>query len=225
MDTIESPRADDNAVNLFQALSDARVNPFGAQLLAESLLKSPISAQLHERGKPLCFFLPIERGDCPGWAGVEFNLKPIKVGEVVDAELTKPSPAAVDSPIAVGEWLKRWEAKRIRAGGVSISHEEGEIAEAAWKAALDSVVDRDASGAVREALRSTTTHRFESWTPAQRAVLVETIAQQAMQIEGDAELRSMVDWLIDACGLQPCPQLYRLALLSAVIVQQGVRDG
>lgn len=60
-----------------QALLDCGLNGFGAQLLAESLLKSPIAASLNERQEPLRFELPIRREDCPGWIGVEFTLRPI----------------------------------------------------------------------------------------------------------------------------------------------------
>jgi hypothetical protein len=73
-------------VNVFQALSDARLNPFGMQLLAESLLKSAIAEQLHARGEPLRFYFPISRGDCAGWAGVNVTLMPVKVGDAVEAE-------------------------------------------------------------------------------------------------------------------------------------------
>lgn len=89
-------------MNVFQALSDARINPFGMQLLAESLLKSPIAEQLHAGGKPLRFFFPVGRGDCAGWAGVDVTLKPAKVGDVVDAELPT-APAAAPAP--ADRWL------------------------------------------------------------------------------------------------------------------------
>ena len=52
------------------------LNPFGVQLVAESLLKSPI-AEI-SASEPLKLFFPIHRGDCAGWAGVEITLKAIK---------------------------------------------------------------------------------------------------------------------------------------------------
>ena len=54
-----------------QQLSDCGLNPFAVTLLAESLLRHPSGA------KPISFFFPIERSDCPGWVGVKFELTPI----------------------------------------------------------------------------------------------------------------------------------------------------
>jgi hypothetical protein len=61
-----------------QIMLDAGLNAFGAQLLAESLLKSPIAQHIQNTGEPLKIAFPINRSDCPGWAGVEITLKPIK---------------------------------------------------------------------------------------------------------------------------------------------------
>ena len=54
-----------------QQLSDAGINPFAAELLAESLLKhsNPILVE---------FELPVNRKDIPNWIGVKFTLEPIK---------------------------------------------------------------------------------------------------------------------------------------------------
>jgi hypothetical protein len=64
-----------------QDLHAVGLNPFGVQLVAESLLKSPI-AQISV-DKPLTFFFPVKRGDCVGWIGVNITLEavPAKVAE------------------------------------------------------------------------------------------------------------------------------------------------
>ena len=64
------------------------LNPFGVVLVAESMLKSPIAAMSAD-DKPLTFFMPINRGDCAGWVGVEFTLKAVR------AEQADPRAAAV----------------------------------------------------------------------------------------------------------------------------------
>jgi len=56
--------------NVMQAMLDAGLNAFGAELLAESLLR-------HPDAKKITFDLPINRSDCPGWIGVRFTLEPI----------------------------------------------------------------------------------------------------------------------------------------------------
>lgn len=63
---------------------------------------------------------------------------------------------------------------------------------------------------------------FSKLTPAQRAELVASITLGAKeQIEDDADVRAIADWMIESCGLTPSAQLYRLVLLSAVIADQG----
>lgn len=58
----------------------------------------------------------------------------------------------------------------------------------------------------------------DNWTPEQRADLVALVRAKAVeQIEGDTEMREMVDWMIEACGLTPTPELYRLVLLSSIV--------
>jgi hypothetical protein len=57
-------------MNVMQFLLDAGINAFGAELLAESLLK-------HPNPIPIKFTLPINRSDCPNWIGVRFVLEPI----------------------------------------------------------------------------------------------------------------------------------------------------
>ena len=63
--------------NIMNDLHAVGLNPFGVVLVAESMLKSPI-APMSADGKPLTFFMPINRGDCAGWAGVEFTLKAVR---------------------------------------------------------------------------------------------------------------------------------------------------
>lgn len=52
------------------------LNPFGVQLVAESLLKSPVAPMSVD--KPLTLFFPIQRGDCEGWAGVRITLEAVR---------------------------------------------------------------------------------------------------------------------------------------------------
>lgn len=65
------------------------------------------------------------------------------------------------------------------------------------------------------------THRFGTWTTAQRDELGRVITGQAKaQIENDPELREMVDWMLAACGLAPSIPLYSLVFLVSVIATQ-----
>lgn len=57
-----------------QALVDARMNAFGFQLCAESVLKS-------ENPIPVSFVFPNGREDCKQWAGVAISVTPIPVAE------------------------------------------------------------------------------------------------------------------------------------------------
>lgn len=66
--------------HVLQALVDAGINAFAAELLAESLLKSPVAKAAADRGEPLRFFFPVQRTDCPGWIGVDFVLVAVPVG-------------------------------------------------------------------------------------------------------------------------------------------------
>jgi hypothetical protein len=63
--------------NIIKDLHAVGLNPFGVVLVAESMLKSPI-APISADDKPLTFFMPINRGDCAGWVGVEFTLKAVR---------------------------------------------------------------------------------------------------------------------------------------------------
>jgi hypothetical protein len=62
----------------FQQLSNCGINPFGVELVAESLLQ-------HPRPVPVDFVLEVNRKDCAGWAGVRFKLDPIPEGQSVHA--------------------------------------------------------------------------------------------------------------------------------------------
>lgn len=62
--------------NVMQHLHDIGLNPFAVQLLAESMLKSPVAALSTE--KPLSFFYPVSRGDCPGWVGVRITIEAVR---------------------------------------------------------------------------------------------------------------------------------------------------
>ena len=52
------------------------LNPFGVQLVAESLLKSPLAPMTV--ADPLAMFFPVQRGDCAGWAGVKFTFEAVR---------------------------------------------------------------------------------------------------------------------------------------------------
>ncbi len=72
-------------MNVMQAMIDAGINAFGAQLTAESFLKSPLAQQALDRGEPLRFFLPIRRCDCSGWSGVEITLAAVPATDRIEA--------------------------------------------------------------------------------------------------------------------------------------------
>lgn len=61
--------------NIMQDLHTVGINPFGVQLVAESLLKSPV-AQISAK-KPLTLFFPVRREDCAGWVGVNITLEAV----------------------------------------------------------------------------------------------------------------------------------------------------
>jgi hypothetical protein len=69
--------------NILQDLHTVGINPFAVTLLAESVLKSPIAPMTV--GDPKGFFMPVNRGDCPGWAGVRITV------EAVRAEAPEPA--------------------------------------------------------------------------------------------------------------------------------------
>lgn len=66
--------------NIMNNLHAIGLNPFAVVLVAESMLRSPV-APISADSKPLNFFMPINRGDCAGWAGVEFTLKAVRAAE------------------------------------------------------------------------------------------------------------------------------------------------
>lgn len=68
------------------------LNPFGVQLVAESLLKSPVAPMSAE--KPLTLFFPVQRGDCKGWRGVKITLE--AVADEVQPATSAPDNTEVD---------------------------------------------------------------------------------------------------------------------------------
>lgn len=65
--------------NIMNDLHAVGLNPFGVVLVAESMLKSPLAPMSAD--EPLTFFMPINRGGCAGWIGVEFTLKAVRKTE------------------------------------------------------------------------------------------------------------------------------------------------
>ena len=66
-------------MSIMQDLHDVGINPFGVQLVAESLLKSPI-AEMSVK-EPLTLAFPVNRSDCPGWKGVRITLQAVRDDE------------------------------------------------------------------------------------------------------------------------------------------------
>ena len=75
----------DEDMNVRQVLLDAGLNVFGADLLAESFLKSPIAKQALEKGDPVRFFLPVRRSDCAEFVGVEISIAAVPVEVTANA--------------------------------------------------------------------------------------------------------------------------------------------
>lgn len=75
-------------MNVRQVLLDAGLNVFGADLLAESFLKSPIAKQALEKGDPVRFFLPVRRSDCAEFVGVEISIAAVPVEVTANASLS-----------------------------------------------------------------------------------------------------------------------------------------
>lgn len=61
--------------NILQDLHTVGLNPFAVQLLAESLLRSPLAPMTID--KPQVIEFPVRRGDCAGWVGVRITLEAI----------------------------------------------------------------------------------------------------------------------------------------------------
>jgi hypothetical protein len=64
-------------MNVRQLLIDSGINAPAADLLGESFLRSPMAKIMLDKGEPLKFFLPIQRGDCPGWVGVDITISAV----------------------------------------------------------------------------------------------------------------------------------------------------
>ena len=61
--------------NIMQDLHIVGINPFAVELLSESVLKSPLAPMTV--GKPQGFFFPVNRSDCPNWAGVRITVEAV----------------------------------------------------------------------------------------------------------------------------------------------------
>ena len=72
--------------NIMQDLHVLGVNPFAVQLLAESVLKSPLATI--SKGDPKTFFFPVMRSDCAGWAGVRITIEAIPKEPSNDGQAT-----------------------------------------------------------------------------------------------------------------------------------------
>lgn len=77
-------------MSVMQDLLDLRLNAFGFQLAAESILKSPVAPMSEE--KELRFFFPINREDCADWEGVEIAFKAVRKSGI-DAAIAKGTAA------------------------------------------------------------------------------------------------------------------------------------
>jgi hypothetical protein len=71
--------------NIMQDLHTIGINPFAVTLLAESVLKSPLAAMTV--GKSQGFFFPIQRSDCPGWAGVRITVEAVPTTDAASPEV------------------------------------------------------------------------------------------------------------------------------------------
>jgi hypothetical protein len=83
----------ENEMNIMQMLINAGINAFGAQLLAESYLRSPLAEQAMQRGEPVRFFLPIHRSDCAGWSGVEISIAAVPDPDRAEIRVQADLPA------------------------------------------------------------------------------------------------------------------------------------
>jgi hypothetical protein len=72
--------------NIMQDLHTLGLNPFAAQLLAESVLKSPIAPE--SVADPKTFFFPVHRSDCLGWCGVRITFEAVPEGAPTPAKVT-----------------------------------------------------------------------------------------------------------------------------------------
>lgn len=93
--------------NIRQDLHTVGINPYAVELVAESVLKSPLAPMTV--GKPQAIFFPVQRSDCAGWSGVQFTLEAVREAQEPVVVLTgeKGAPTA---------WL--WRHKKTGAKGV-----------------------------------------------------------------------------------------------------------
>lgn len=62
--------------NIMQDLHTVGLNPFAVELLAESVLKSPLAEMTV--CKPQGFFFPVNRSDCAGFVGVRITVEAVQ---------------------------------------------------------------------------------------------------------------------------------------------------
>lgn len=56
-----------------------------------------------------------------------------------------------------------------------------------------------------------------NWTPERRAQLVEVLRDKVVELEADDDLRSIADWMIEACALTPSSETRQLVLLASIV--------
>ena len=76
-------------MGIMNDLQTVGLNPFGVQLVAESLLKSPLAPLTV--GKPQAIFFPVSRSDCAGWVGVRITVEAVPASGGATIQL-QPQP-------------------------------------------------------------------------------------------------------------------------------------
>lgn len=89
-----------------QDLLTVGLNPFAVQLVAESLLKSPLAER--SATDPVRFAFPVNRADCAAWQGLYITLQAVRAGEVSAKPIEPLSQAALD---VVAERRRQIEAE------------------------------------------------------------------------------------------------------------------
>lgn len=73
-------------MSIMDDLLSVGLNTFAVQLLAESLLRSPMAPI--SAGEPLTFFFPVHREDCAGWVGVKITLEAVRAQVETEPQTT-----------------------------------------------------------------------------------------------------------------------------------------
>jgi len=60
-----------------------------------------------------------------------------------------------------------------------------------------------------------------NWPGANRRKLEEALSKRVDELEANREICETVDWIITSAGGTPYTQTRRIALLSAIVVQQS----